>query len=102
MSQQLLAKIGVLGLIVVNLGAYYALWPSSTAHVAGDRDKAGSPSPGMERPDNAGKPLQILPSAGAAQPGEPAKPAPLPSEVPPAAPPLPEPLTQARVPSDNA
>lgn len=92
MSQQLLAKVGVFGLIVVNLGAYYALWPARNVHVDGDRDMGGAASRSMEKADNAGKPLQIMPSAGAAQPVEPAKPSSLPGEIASGAIPLPEPL----------
>jgi hypothetical protein len=95
MSQQLLAKVGVLGLIVVNLGAYYALWPASTAHVAGDRDPVGTGPRAMEKAENVGKPLQIMPTAGAAQPVEQAKPSPLPGEIASSALPLPEPLVKA-------
>src|SRR4051812_17123537 len=62
MSRQLLAKVGVFVLIVVNLGAYYVFWPDS--HHGSSADKSDGP----------GKSLQMASNASAAQPGDPWKP----------------------------
>jgi hypothetical protein len=65
MSRQLFAKLGVFGLIVLNLGAYYVFWPDNGSH-----------GNGVDKTDNSGKPMPMASNASAAQPGDPWKPSP--------------------------
>ena len=78
MSKQLLAKIGVFALIVVNLGAYYLFWPDN-----------GGRGPGLDKADGPSPSLQVAATASAAQPGDQWKPAILPKDttLPPVKPP---------------
>src|SRR5205807_671686 len=45
MSNPMLAKVGVFSLILVNLGAYYVLWPGTSAHGPGERGDVPSKTP---------------------------------------------------------
>jgi hypothetical protein len=76
MSKQLLAKIGVFALIVVNLGAYYVFWPDNRSR-----------GPDLGKEGDSGKPLRMANNASAAPVGEPKKPSLLQGDVAPTVPP---------------
>jgi hypothetical protein len=75
MSNQVLSKLGVFALIVINLGAYYVFWPN-----------AGSQGPGPENVEKPGRSAALAANASAAQPGDAWKPS-----MPSADPQLPDP-----------
>jgi hypothetical protein len=97
MSNQMLAKVGVFALIVLNLGAYYVFWPGNGWRSGNTGQVPAAPS--MEKGDNPGKPVQVASTAGAAQPTQQGKSvAALPPVMPPVEP-LPPPLDAKPAPS---
>jgi hypothetical protein len=74
MSNQMLAKVGVIGLIALNLGAYYFLWPGSPWHQHAENNNSAPTAPSLEKGDKSGKPVQVASTAGAAQPTQLGKP----------------------------
>jgi hypothetical protein len=72
MSKQLLAKVGVLTLIVVNLGAYYVFWPGSATRAPGEYGKAAEES-FLSKGEPRGKPVQLVSNSGDAEAQEPGK-----------------------------
>jgi hypothetical protein len=75
MSNQMLAKVGVFGLIVVNLGAYYVFWPGNGWNSLREMTQSAPTAPSLEKSENPGKPVQVTSTATAAQPTQQGKPA---------------------------
>jgi hypothetical protein len=73
---QVLAKIGVFALIIINLGAYYVFWPETAPHAAyeGQTSLPSLPPKAVEKGENTGKPAQVALAANAAQTGRQGKP----------------------------
>jgi hypothetical protein len=68
MSKQLLAKIGVFALIVVNLGAYYVFWPDGNTNPASEGARAGGKFAALAKSESPGKAPTGPATAAAAQP----------------------------------
>ena len=75
MSNSTLAKLGVMALIALNLGAYYFLWPGSPWNQRAENGLQALSATSLEKGENPGKPAQVTATAGAAQPTQLGKPA---------------------------